>query len=392
MYAYAYWRRSDQIPRPYCLFSVVRLVCSVFNIPYSMLRYSYERDHIIYFMLVLCNVTSHHKHGTNDHRELPMPTESHYGHLVVYELRIKVLTWKKRKVVTFTLRKSPVITAYIDSHQLERCAQNSDLGVMLDEKLTFAQHVDEVVRKANRMLGLLIRSMQAASCMRGARFDHRPVLTAFGAHVRSVIDYDSVIWSSAAGTHMGRLERPNHRFLMWLAARTQERCPSLDYDSLLGHFKYQSIKGRMIQTDIAFMRSVFGDRIDCSELVAKFDLATQVRRSPVRAIWARVIWAKVIWANYFQRMSLQRYDFWAIIEYSDFQCERKPCFSETNFSDHNMSDCAVAPERNTLSSFTVYLARNAKLTCLLPKSRIISRWGSWMKAQQWNLRITKFQI
>ena len=186
----------------------------------------------------------------------------------------------KCKVITFTLRKSPVITAYIlDSHQLERCEQIRDLGVLLDEKLTFAQHVDEVVRKANRMLGLLIRSMQAAPCMRGARFDHRPVLTAFGAHVRSVIDYTSVIWSGAAGTHMARLERLNHRFLMWLAARTQERCSSLDYDSLLEHFKCQSIKGRMIQTDISFMCSVFGDRIDCSELVAKFGLATQVRRS-----------------------------------------------------------------------------------------------------------------
>ena len=61
---------------------------------------------------------------------------------------------------------------------------------------------------------------------------------------------------------------------------------------------------------------------------------------PVRAIWARVIWARDIWANYFQRMSLQRYDFWAIVEYGDFQFERKPCFSETNFSDHNMSNCA----------------------------------------------------
>ena len=185
----------------------------------------------------------------------------------------------KCKVITFTLRKSPVISSYIlDSHQLERCEQIRDLGVILDEKLTFAHHVDDV-RKANRMLGLLIRSMQTAPCMRGARFDHRPVMTAFAAHVRSVIDYASVIWSGAAGTHLARLERLNHRFLMWLAAKTQTRCPSLDYDSLLDHFKCQSIKARMTQADITFMRSVFSGHIDCNELVAKFSLATQVRRS-----------------------------------------------------------------------------------------------------------------
>ena len=109
----------------------------------------------------------------------------------------------------------------------------------------------------------------------------------------------------------------------------------------------------------------------------------------VRAIWARVIWAKVIWANYFQRMSLQRYDFWAIVEYSDFQCERNPCFSETNFSDHNMSE--GAPEQNTLSSFTVYLARNVKLTnCLYHGSSVDE--APDQASVEWNLHITKFQI
>ena len=192
----------------------------------------------------------------------------------------------KCKVITFTLRKSPFISPYaLDSHRLERCEQIRDLGVTLDAKLTFAQHVDEVVKKANRMLGLLIRSMQTAPCMRGARFDQRPVMTAFVAHVRSVIDYGSVIWSGAAVTHMARLERLNHRFLMWLAARTQVRCPSLEYVSLLEHFKCQSIKSRMILADITFLRSVFSDRIDCSELVAKFALSVQVRRSRHRALF-----------------------------------------------------------------------------------------------------------
>ena len=35
----------------------------------------------------------------------------------------------------------------------------------------------------------------------------------------------------------------------------------------------------MIQSDVTFLRSVFSGRIDCTELVAKFGLSTQVRRS-----------------------------------------------------------------------------------------------------------------
>jgi len=64
-----------------------------------------------------------------------------------------------------------------------------DLGVILDSKLTFAPHIDATVSKANRMLGLLMRSMQMPSVPRRARFDHGAVLCAFNAHVRSVIDY-----------------------------------------------------------------------------------------------------------------------------------------------------------------------------------------------------------
>ena len=130
----------------------------------------------------------------------------------------------KCKTMTFTLRTSPIVFPYLlDGHQLERCHQMRDLGVKLDSKLTFAPHVDEVVAKANRMLGLLIRSMQTAPCMRGSKFDHRPVMTAYCAHVRSIIEYGSVIWSGAADSHLARLKRLQHRLLMWMAGRTQVR-------------------------------------------------------------------------------------------------------------------------------------------------------------------------
>ena len=48
----------------------------------------------------------------------------------------------KCKTVSFTLRKAPVLRTYVlDGHPLERCEQMRDLGVVLDSKLTFADHV-----------------------------------------------------------------------------------------------------------------------------------------------------------------------------------------------------------------------------------------------------------
>ena len=106
------------------------------------------------------------------------------------------------------------------------------------------------------MLGLMMRSVQAAPCAHRPDLDHKAILSAYKAHVRSVVEYASVIWSGAAVTHLKRFERLQHRFLMWLGCKTQRRCPSMDYTSLLTLFKIQSTKARFIQTDLKFLQSV----------------------------------------------------------------------------------------------------------------------------------------
>ena len=63
----------------------------------------------------------------------------------------------KCHVITFTLRNSPILAEYsLDHSILERRTETRDLGVLLDTKLTFTNHIDSVVARANRMLGLLI--------------------------------------------------------------------------------------------------------------------------------------------------------------------------------------------------------------------------------------------
>ena len=186
----------------------------------------------------------------------------------------------KCKSITFTLRKSPHCTEYVlDGHRLERCVRVRDLGIILDSKLTFADHVDAVISKANRTLGLLIRSMQVAGRVGRTRFDHAAALAAYKAHVRSILEYGGVIWSGAAVTHLRRLERLQHRFLMWLGSNTQTSCPPLDYASLLELFGCPSIRSRLTRCDLAFARSVFSGRVDCADIVGMFPLSVPGRRT-----------------------------------------------------------------------------------------------------------------
>ena len=61
----------------------------------------------------------------------------------------------KCKSFTVTLRRAPVqITYNIGGIDLEHVEEIRDLGVIIDRRLTFAPHVDCIVRRGNRALGL----------------------------------------------------------------------------------------------------------------------------------------------------------------------------------------------------------------------------------------------
>ena len=184
----------------------------------------------------------------------------------------------------------------VNDVMLERRTQVRDLGVILDSKLNFACHVDATVLKARRMLGLLIRSMKLPGNLRRAKLESKPLLSAFNAHVRSIIEYGSVVWSGAAVTHLKRLERIQHSFLIWLACSSTENSSNLSYDHLLQHFKVSSIKSRFMQHDLTFIYNVFHDRFDSPQLLSNFHLSAPARRNRSPPLWnvpfARVLTVK----------------------------------------------------------------------------------------------------
>ena len=96
-------------------------------------------------------------------------------------------------------------------------------------QIGFWPHVDEAMAKANRLLGLLMRSMQLACYRCYIQSERKVIIAAYYAHIRSVIEYASVTWSGAAMTHLMRFERLQHHFLMWLACNTVNHCPPLDF-------------------------------------------------------------------------------------------------------------------------------------------------------------------
>ena len=110
---------------------------------------------------------------------------------------------------------------------LERVEGMRNLSILLDQRLTFGDHVEHTVRKANRALGLLMRTFGTGR--RGRSLDMlKPVTFCTRASPTSVpfflfsSTYCSVVWSGAARTHVQRIERVQEKFLSKFRARVKQ--------------------------------------------------------------------------------------------------------------------------------------------------------------------------
>ena len=177
----------------------------------------------------------------------------------------------KCKSFRMTLKTKPVDTEYfIGNSKLENVEVVRDLGVVLDTRLTFSDHIDHAVNKANRALGVLIRSYQRAN-PRGY-LNAVSVLTSYFSYVRSNMEYCSVIWAGAAQSHTVRLQRIEHKFLMWLNAHCRLQSPSMAYADLLSHFNLVSVSSRRTHHDLMFIYNVFNGKISSSLLLQSFSI------------------------------------------------------------------------------------------------------------------------
>ena len=186
------------------------------------------------------------------------------------------LNASKCKSFKITLKKNYIQSSYtISGIQLENVSTIRDLGVVLDPKLTFSDHVDFIVSKANKALGLLIRTFQTAAPR--CRLNKHAVLTAYKTNVRSILEYCSVIWAGAAKCHVVRIERIQHKFLMWFASHCDTNCTSLDYNRLMSLYNIEHLHSRRVKIDIMFLCKLFRGFTSSSHLLEFFSLHVPAR-------------------------------------------------------------------------------------------------------------------
>lgn len=177
-------------------------------------------------------------------------------------------------IITYTRKRNPINYDYtLNGHKLTRVEKIRDLGIIMDNKLTFRDHFDHMIQKSYKQLGFLLRVCKPFK----KAITYK---TLYFSLVRSVLDFGSVIWNPNYECHVNRIEKIQKYFLKTLEYRIGSNFISYE-DSIKKH-KLLPLKLRRQQFDQMFLFKLVNNHIDSPNLLQqiKFQIPLKsVRRT-----------------------------------------------------------------------------------------------------------------
>lgn len=164
------------------------------------------------------------------------------------------LNINKCKVITYSRNEPIEFNYYINGIKLDRVHTFKDLGVTFDTKLKFTNHVNNVVNKANSVLGVIKRNFQYLS--------KESFVTLYKAMVRSHLEYAVSVWSPLYQEDVKNLERVQKR-----ATKLIRELKDLPYRERLIELKLPTLKFRRIRGDMIELFKIMTNIYDtCTSL------------------------------------------------------------------------------------------------------------------------------
>ncbi|GBO30585.1 hypothetical protein AVEN_197290-1 [Araneus ventricosus] len=120
------------------------------------------------------------------------------------------LNIEKCSILSYTRKSQPLNHVYkINDLVLSRSDSVTDLGIIFDTKLDFSHHINSMVCKAYRRLGIFKRKTKEFS-------SEIALKVLYYAHVRSSLEYCSIIWDPIYRNKIEIIERIQNNFLRYL--------------------------------------------------------------------------------------------------------------------------------------------------------------------------------
>lgn len=139
----------------------------------------------------------------------------------------------KCHLMTYTRRTNPISYNYhLNGMLLKKVNTTRDLGIIMDDHVSFNLHIDSIIKRTFRSLGFINRITQP--------FRHTSTLRIlYFSYVRSVLDFGSAIWNPCYKVHIDRIEKIQKKFINILNYRFRIHT---SYDHSLTHFNLLSLE------------------------------------------------------------------------------------------------------------------------------------------------------
>lgn len=186
------------------------------------------------------------------------------------------LNVSKCKIMSFHRKENPHINNYvIGNENIERVDEIRDLGIILDPILSFNTHIDTVIAKSFASLGFLKRMCSNMQ-------DPYTLKSLYCAHVRSILEYASVVWHPQYQSQIDRIESIQHKFTSFALRYLNwnfENNPRPNYETRCAMIAIETLERRRINANLYFIYDLLNGFIDAPHLCNQV-----VMNEPVRVL------------------------------------------------------------------------------------------------------------
>ena len=127
-----------------------------------------------------------------------------------------------RKLVSNNLSHPPV---KFNNNNITRCSHQKHLGVVLDSNLNFNTHIDQKIKKCNKIIGLIRRLSVNLPC--------NALLTIYKSFVRPHLNYGDILYDKRSNDNFqSKMEKVQHRACLAITGGIQGTSRERLYDEL----------------------------------------------------------------------------------------------------------------------------------------------------------------
>ncbi|KAL0839920.1 hypothetical protein ABMA28_016536 [Loxostege sticticalis] len=185
------------------------------------------------------------------------------------------LSVNKCHYISFTKKKNVTHFNYqLCNTPLNKVSDVRDLGIQLDSKLQLNIHIDNIIKKAYRMYGFVMRST----------IDFRrpgTYIYLFNTLIRTQLEYAVPTWNPYYKKYVEEVERVQNKFLRAMHFRCHKKyCP---HDLLLTKYKIMSLENRRKFLEAMILYKIVNNKLDCIDLTSSLCYSVP-RSAQVRSV------------------------------------------------------------------------------------------------------------